>query len=456
MLTTSLKINELKTGNMKKSILLVAFLLMGTLVQAQEKPIISSAVIAYNKGANLEALTEAKMYIDQAKGVIDGKSLAEVNPKQLPKFYFYYGDIYFRIANSQDEAVKALDKDAIEKAEWGYMQLLEYEKNQKKSSYTDKVTINLPYLAGNITNRGINKADAKDYVGAKADFLRVYEMKKQPPFSETDTSLLYNAAIMAQSFEDKTEAFDLYNQLIEMEYKGLNYSALDAKTGKTVNFRDEKTLQDQLDKGVVVEPKISESILPSLYITNITLAKMLGKKEQMNKLIKAGRTKFPKEKDLILLELQDFLDAEDYDGALNNLQLALEKEPTNALYLYNMGYIYQTKMKNREKGREMYVKAIEVDPNSFDAMYMLGFTYVEDANAYTARINKLGLNETKKFNQLKKEQEDEFKKALKYFELAYNVNPKDKDVLNALQEIYYKLGDIEKALKMKEEMEGLE
>ncbi len=454
MLPTALKINELKTGNMKKSILLAAFLFLGIYVQAQEKPIISSAVIAYNKGANLEALTEAKMYIDQAKGVIDGKSLAEVNPKQLAKFYFYYGDIYFRIANSQDEAVKALDKEAIQKAEWGYMKVLEFENNQKKS-YSDKVTINLPYLAGNITNRGIAKADAKDYAGAKEDFLKVYEMKKQPPFSETDTSLLYNAAIMAQSFEDKSEAFDLYNKLIEMGYKGLNYTALDAKTGKTVAFRDAATMQAQLDKGIVVEPKISESILPSLYITNITLAKMLGKKDQMNKLVKEGRAKFPKEKDLILLELQDFLDAEDYAGALNNLQLALEKEPTNALYLYNMGFIYQTKMKNIEKGREMYIKAIETDAKSFDAMYMLGFTHVEDANAYTARINKLGLNETKKFNQLKKEQADEFKKALKYFEMAYNVNPKDKDVLNALQEIYYKLGDIEKALKMKEEMEGL-
>lgn len=441
---------------MKKSILLAALLFFGMQLQAQEKPIISSAVIAYNKGVSAEALKEAKLYIDQAREVIEGKSIAEVNPKQLTKFYFHYGDIYFRIANSTDETVKALDTDAIEKAAWGYNQLLEAEKNDKKAAYSNRVTLNLPYLAGNIINRGIAKADVKDFEGAKVDFLRVFEMKKLPPFSETDTSLLYNAAIMAQNFEDKSTAFDLYNQLIQMEYKGLNYSALDAKTGKPVQFKDATTMQAQVTKGVVLEPKVSESILSSLYITNIALAKMMGKKEEMNKLVKTGRVKFPKDKDLIIMELQDFLDIQDYAGALNNLELALEREPTNSLYLYNMGFIYQTKMKNREKGREMYKKAIEVDANSFDAMYMLGFTYVEDANAYSERMNKLGLNDTKKFNQFKKEQEGEFKNALKYFELAYGVNPKDKDVLNALQEIHYKLGNMEKAVKMKEEMDALD
>jgi tetratricopeptide (TPR) repeat protein len=442
--------------NMRKSILLAGLLFLGLQMHAQEKPIISSAVIAYNKGVSMEALKEAKMYIDQAREVIEGKSVSEVNPKQLTKFYYHYGDIYFRIANSRDEAIVALDADAIEKAAWGYFQLLDAEKGENKPAYSKRVTDNLPFLAGNIINRGIAKSELKDFQGAMEDFLRVFEMKKLPPFSETDTSLLYNAAIMAQAFEDKSVAYGLYNQLLKMEYKGLNYSALDAKTGKTVAFKDATTMDVQVNKGTVVEPKVSESILPSLYITNIALAKMLGKNDDMNALIKEGRAKFPRDQELIKFELQYFFDIQDFDGAINNLLLALEKEPTNALYLYNTGIIYQTKLNNIEKGREFYMKTIEVDPTYFEAMYMLGVTYVNDANKFTERLNKLGLKDEKKYNQLKKEQEGVFKTALKYFEMGYQVNPKDENLVEALQKIYYNLGMLEKSLKMRDELEAIQ
>jgi hypothetical protein len=431
-------------------------LFLASTVMAQEKPIITSAVVAWQKPVSKSTLEEAKMYIDKAKEVIDGKQLAEVNPKQLGKFYFHYGDIYFRIANGSSPEIKALDADAIDKALWGYQKLLDFEKNSGKKTYSKTVLTNMLYVVGNVINRGIQHADQQDYESAMNDFLLAFELKKNEPFNSLDTIMLYNAAITAQSLEDKSKALELYLKLIELNYNGITYSARNAKTGEPVAYENAKALDKALAAGEVLEPKIGESILPSLYISVATIAKSMGNKELSDKIIGEGRAKFPKENDLILLELQDFLDKGDFNGAMRNLKLALEKDPTNSLYWYNIGVIYQTKMNQLDSARWAYEKTIEVDSRSFDAMYMLGVSYVAEANDYSEKMNKLSLREEKKFNQLKKEQQSVFKKSYDFFKMAYGINPKDKDVLNALQEISYKIGDMENALKYKEELEGIE
>jgi tetratricopeptide (TPR) repeat protein len=439
---------------MKRFSLLMLIAFFATTTLAQEKPIISSAVIAWQKPVSKESLQEAKMYIDRAREVIESKPLSEVNPKQLPKFYFYYGDIYFRISVGSNAEIRALDPDATEKALWGYQQVIDFEKNEKRKTYSKDAQNNLKYVVGNFVNRGISRADLQDYKGAAADFMLVFDLKKNPPFNVTDTTMLYNAAIMLQNLEDKSKSLDLYMQLIELGYHGITFTARDAKKGEPMVFETRAKMEEAITNGTALEPKISESLLPSLYVTAAALAKSLGKKELSDKVIAEGRQRFPNENDLILLELQDYLDAEDYDGALKNLKLAVDKDPKNALYWYNIGFIYQTKMKQLEPAREAYNKAIEVNPNSFDAMYMLGFSYVAEANAFTEKMNKLSFREEKKFNQLKKEQERVFKVALGYFEKAYAVNPGDTDVINALSEIHLKLGNVEKALKFKEEAEA--
>ena len=71
--------------------------------------------------------------------------------------------------------------------------------------------------------------------------------------------------------------------------------------------------------------------------------------------MKVARAAFPNNDNLLKMELQSFLDKEDYDGALANLEEALVSDPKNALYLYNAGFIYHQKKKDLIKGREYYV-----------------------------------------------------------------------------------------------------
>ena len=138
-----------------------------------------------------------------------------------------------------------------------------------------------------------------------------------------------------------------------------------------------------------------------------------------------------------------------------NLNQAIEKDPTNKLFHYIKGYIIQTETKNLEEARAAYAKAIEIDPDYVEPLYMSGLTYVESANAITEKMNALKLNETSKYNALQKEQNGQFEKALPFFEKAHSIDPKDKDTLNALKEVYYKLKMYEKAKTIQAEIDAL-
>ena len=75
---------------------------------------------------------------------------------------------------------------------------------------------------------------------------------------------------------------------------------------------------------------------------------------------------------------------------------------------------------------------------------MLGLVYIDESNKYVEQINGLPRNATQKqFDDLDKKKNVELQKALTFFERAYVLNPKDSSTLEALREVYYKLGKYE-------------
>ena len=72
---------------------------------------------------------------------------------------------------------------------------------------------------------------------------------------------------------------------------------------------------------------------------------------------------------------------------------------------------------------------------------MLGLVYIDESNKYVEQINGLPRNATQKqFDELDKKKNAELQKSLTFFERAYVLNPKDSSTLEALREVYYKLG----------------
>jgi tetratricopeptide (TPR) repeat protein len=106
--------------------------------------------------------------------------------------------------------------------------------------------------------------------------------------------------------------------------------------------------------------------------------------------IQKGRQAYSNDKQLILAELNYFIEAGKYKEAITNLELAMSKEPNNEIFPFNIGVIYDNlanpgegktapaeKEFNEfvEKAEAAYKKAIEINPNYFDAYIIWGFIF---------------------------------------------------------------------------------
>lgn len=427
---------------MRHTFLLLAAI-FGFSLAAQEGPKITSAVIA----ADRQDLAEAKKYIDEAAQIIGAKDLSEVRSKDLAKFYYYQGLINFRMTQSTDEALKNADPEALDKAAESFKKLLEYEAKIGKERYTDDAKQQLPYIANAYASRGIEASGKQDYAAAYMDFQRTYDLKKEFGVG-TDTTMLYNAALMAQQSGNNAKAIEINKQLIEMNYKGLQYKATNAATGDPVEFGSKKQLDFSVKSGAVTDPVIEGDIRPDLYITVASLSLKEGDTIAYDEWVAKGRTKFPENQTLLILELQKYLDAKEYDKALANLNQAIESDPNNAVMQYNKGVILQTEMKRFDEALAAYEKALEIDPAYSDALYMISIIYLDQANEVGQKMNELPLSAKSKYDALQKEQTEIFKKALPYLEKAYNASPDDEQVVTALGQVY-------RALKMYEKAQAL-
>ncbi len=426
-----------------KKVLFAVFAGSALFVQAQDGPKISSAKIALNAGD----LVEAKRYIDEAKASVDALPPEARNPKLMPKYLLYRGDVYYALFN--DPSSKNID--ILNEATAAYADLLAYEKALGKIKLAKASEEKLPLLA-------------QAYVGLAEDFnfkpaaVSAYEkaIATRAVVGQLDTTNMSYVAYLAMETGDKAKAEQLFKKLVELEYKGIQWTALLAEDGKRYPFPDKATLDMYIQMEKASEPQRTESILVDFYIRLLFMYIEDKRPADFDALVKLARAKFPMNDDLLKLELQAYLDREDFNGAISKLEEALAKEPNNPLYLYNAGFLYHQKLKNTPKGIQYYERAIAADEKYVDAIYMLGLVYIDESNVFVEKINGLPRNATQKqYDELNKKKDDELKKALSYFERSYAIQPKDSATLEALREVYYKLSRYEDVKRIAAEIAQL-
>lgn len=428
-----------------KQLILVATSLFCATIFAQEGPVISSAIIAIDRNNDLPT---AKKYIDEAQEIVGSKPQSEIKSKDLSKFYFYKGKINYRVYQSNDPAVSELDAAALDKALEGYRQLLDFEEQGKKRYYKDAAE-QLQYIATDIARRGITASQERDFKQAYSDFMESYRIKKHPAINQEDTTMLYNAAIMAQQGQMFDEALEINESLIATGYKGVNFTAVSAESGDTVIFPSKPALDKAVNSGKFVNPSIEGDVRPDLYTTSAYLALEKGDTALYKQKVAQGRAKYPENRALLTAELQLFFDNKEYDKALANLDQAIAQDPKNVVMYYNKGVILQNEMKRTDDALEAYRKALEIDSTYADALYMTSIIYIDKANALGEKINELPISAEKQYKKLKAEQDGIFEESLPYLERAYAANPSDGQVVSALMGVYRALKMYDKAMALK-------
>ena len=430
----------------------IAFLgiLCLSLSSVAQAPSVSSAKIAFDRGD----LVEAKKYIDDASVTISSLSEQELNegriPKLLPKFYLYRGNIYMSLYTSPENT----KNEYLDVVKESYNKCIEAEKKTGKKRYSKDAITRLPGLGSDYVklaeNLNFNEGD-------KAAAIKAYEsaFSIREYVGVLDTMTLSYIGFLSQDNKDFKKAREIYEKLIRLDYKNITWSGVLVEDGKRYPFPDKNTLDSYVSSERASDPKRSESTQHEIYIQLLWVLRELKEVEEYDRMLIVARSTFPKNDDLLKMQLQAYLDKEDYDGALSNLKEALTSDPTNALYLYNAGFIYHQKKKDKSKGREYYTRAMEADDKYLDAIYMLGLMHIDQSNVVVEKINKLGRSEKTKYNNYTKEKNDELSKALGFFEKAYGINAKDEATLEALKEVYYKLGKYDDAKRIMSELSGL-
>ena len=423
-----------------KLFLLAAF--VSTAMFAQIKPKVTSAVLAYDKSD----FAQAKKKIDEAEVELIKIDYKLDDEKTMSKFYYYKGQVYLGILYSKDPEVNGLDSLALDKSIDGYTKLFIHEKGAKKPRFTKDAARMMPSITNALARKGSALDGAKDYEGAKNTFLQAYELGKDPvlgDFAKTDTSMLYNSALMSMKGANFADAADAFQQLLDMNYAGIVYSATDIASGEKKYFGSRKDAETFVARGAVKDVVPSESLRNSLYLNMISCYKQAEDMENFKGTLTVARKEFPGDVGLINLEIQEYLDNKDYEKALAVLDEAIAASPENELYYYVKGGLLLNQKKDSESALAMYNKAVELKPDYTDALYMGGLVYFNQAKEITEEINALPGSAVKKYDALKKKQKETFKLALPYFEKALESSPEDPDTLKALREVYYKIGDTE-------------
>ncbi len=435
-----------------KRLSLVITLLAGFQMMAQEGPTISSAVIAMDRTNDIPA---AKRYIDEAAKILSTKDMSTVKWKNAAKFYYYQGLINLRIYQSKDEAIKALEPNALDISAESFAKSIEFETAKGKNKFLDRSKQQIPQLAREFNIRGMTKDDNEDHLGAYKDFQKTYELYMTT--GRLDTGMLYNMAIMAQLVEMYDKAIEINERLIEYGYKGVEFSATTTgeKPEKAV-FNSKKHMDGMVASGRYKDPKITGDSRANIYLATASLYRKKGDTATYDKYIKEGRIKFPENEAIIRAELQKFLETKEFDKAMVNLDLAISKDPKSHSLLYIKGNILQTTIGDLEAAVVAYDKALALKPDYLDPIYMKGLMHVNAANGLTKEINDLPFNANKKFKELKAKQKGEFEKALPLFEKAHEIDPKDRQTLIALKEVYYKLLMLEKGQAIDKKLAELE
>ena len=383
-------------------------MLISTVSIAQKHNIVNASIALRN--AKKATGDEIATLLEEAKEYIDLAYTNEGTSNEA-KMWNYRAPIYLEIALKKPD----LDKKAILKATDAYLKCL--TKGKKDRIIVRKWTPKEDILAGLIQcgyklfNLGIDKYNEGDYQSSLDFYEKIFDIV---PFDEedqlkrgniTEETILYNSFFSSSKLKNDTKSKELLQKLID------------------INFNE-----------------------PAIYIQMSDIYKREGNIDKTIEYLSLGRDMFEDDQSLINTEINLYIELERTSELITKLGEAIELDPENSLLYFNRGTIYDQEgdLVNAEID---YLKAIEIDPSSFGSNYNLGALFFNKAVELNNTANSTSDNN--KYKKLKKQADEFFNKALPYLESANSLNPKDKNTLLSLKQLYYMKGDYKRSDEMK-------
>lgn len=388
---------------MKKLIFAVLFLSVTAYTYGQYVPKgkVSKAEMAFNDNK----LDIAKAEVDEAF-----KVNAKGKVTSVAKNWYNKGRIYKAIYLDDSTEFRDLapKEEALQTAMESFNKVKTMEK--ENSTYVIFVDQEISQLYGYIVNEGAEKYNDNDFEGAYNAFMTALVV------SPGDTTALLYGGVSAQQAEMMDEALAAFQQLADDGNANLD-------TYKTMIY---------------------------LYRTD---------KEDMDKVLEVvdqALAQFPENNELIQEKITSLIIMERSDEAQSELEAAISNDPTNALYYYFLGYLYDQK-EDSDNSIEQYQKALELDPEYYEANYNLAVVYYNKAREIISELNNLSLDEyRKKESEYVERASVHFTESLPYFEKAAEIRPdEDIQLLETLEGVYLQLKMTDKAEALEKRIKAL-
>jgi len=353
--------------------------------------------------------------LDMAKEYID-KAVVHVQTKEDARTWFYKGNIYLSIHMSENPEYKALDSKALDVALESYVKAKSYDTRQEY--YADILT-NLFVISEQYYNLGVrdyNEGRIKEAMDAFKNSLEVTVM-----MGSLDTLAMYNVALTAEISGENDTALKYYNDLLKMGFKN-----------------------------------------PDVYASMGRIHMLKGDTTTALGYIIDGRKNFPDDYNLLISEINVYLLTGEVEKAVENLELAVQKDDTNPTIFFAVGVAYdQLRSKKPEVADEYFLKseaayrrAIELNPVYFDPVYNLGALHVNAAAVLIDEAIKLPLSEQKQYEALIEQANEHLTVALPHLEKAHELQPGDFSTMISLKEIYTRLKKYDKLAEIDEKIKA--
>lgn len=362
------------------------------------------------------------MYTDlpKAKEAIDAAIMNEKTMNEA-KTWYTRGKIYNLIAVDSTNAFSNIE-NPIDIALESFRNALNMPDSK---NYKIDIANSLAVTFSLYFSKGANAYNAGDLETAYKYFSKSNETNlleiDANPLSLLDTGVIFNVGLTAERTNRTAEAITAFQKLVDMKY--------------------------------------SESYLYS-ELSNLYME--AGRKDEALKVIEAGRKNFPQDKEIMITELNFYLNDNKLSDLVGKLQDAINIDPENPELYFVLGTTHSELIKidsvnsqnHFDESVKAYAKALSFAPDRFDINLNMGALYYNTAIEINKTMNALPLDKEAEYQKLQAERNSLYTSALPYFEKAHQVNPADISTMQALKEIYVRTGQTEKADAIKKLLEG--
>jgi len=353
----------------------------------------------YKLKKDQKSLEEAKAALKLAKENIE-PTITHEKTMNDPKTWLYRGIIYYNDARLPID-LDTLGKINMESAMTSFESLKKAKEIDAKKRYETDIDLYLQNLYNLFFSQGATSFNNKDHALAKSELK--YAFLVQQLKGTFDTTAAFYVGLVSFMDKDADNTIDYMKKCDE------------------VSFKD-----------------------PRIYIYWNRALKMKGDTTAAIQVIQKARVKYPEELQILLEEAQIYLEKGENEKLKTSLLQAVKKDSNNANLWFLLGKTYDDDGE-KVKAEEYYTKAIEANPDFFEAYYNIGAIYNNKASELMKEANDLPLEESAKYDKLILEANGYLEKAVPWLEKALKIKPDDTYTLHALKEAYTKLKQYDKA-----------